>query len=139
MSDVILNKAESIQRCVARAREEYAAAAEDFASEYTRQDAALLNITRACEQAIDIANYIVRTEKLGVPKHSRESFDLLAHSAIISREHARTLKSMIGFRNIAVHQYQDIDPAIVREVIDSRLDELVSFSQFMLRRSGSTR
>ena len=74
MNDVVTNKAASIQRCVKRAREELAAA-EDFDSDYTRQDAAILNIARACEQTIDLANHVVRTKKLGVPTDSGESFD----------------------------------------------------------------
>ena len=77
MNDVIINKVESIQRCVKRAREEYAAAKDAFAEDYTRQDAAILNLMRACEQSIDLANYLVKKEKLGVPADSSQSFDLL--------------------------------------------------------------
>lgn len=44
--DVLLNKAASVERCVKRAREEYAAST-DFAKDFTRQDAAVLNIQRA--------------------------------------------------------------------------------------------
>ena len=43
MNRVVIHKVQSLQRCVARAREEYAAATEDFAGDYTRQDAAVLN------------------------------------------------------------------------------------------------
>lgn len=57
MNDAVINKVQSIQRCVQRAREEYQAAGEGFLSDYTRQDAAVLNITRACEQAIDLADH----------------------------------------------------------------------------------
>jgi hypothetical protein len=57
MNDVIINKIESIQRCIKRAREEYEKAGKSFYEDYTRQDAAILNITRACEQTIDLANH----------------------------------------------------------------------------------
>ena len=65
-----------------RAREEYGLA-EDFRTDYSRQDAALLNITRACEQSIDLANHLIRVFKLGVPTNSRESFSKLEQAEII--------------------------------------------------------
>lgn len=128
MNDVIINKTTSIQRCVKRAREEYAAAA-DFAHDYTNQDAALLNITRACEQTIDLANHVVRTGKLGIPTDSGESFDLLAAADIIDRGLADNLRRMVGFRNIAVHEYQELDMSIVESVITTELDWLVTFTE----------
>ena len=49
MNDIVTNKIQSIQRCVLRAREEYGADRDGFAINYTRQDAAILNVLRACE------------------------------------------------------------------------------------------
>jgi uncharacterized protein YutE (UPF0331/DUF86 family) len=131
MNDVIVNKVQSIQRCIKRAREEYAAA-EDFSSDYTRQDAAILNITRACEQTIDLANHLVRKRKLGIPTDAGTSFDFLAKADIISKELALSLKKMIGFRNTAVHEYQDIKIPIVVEVINEKTDDLMRFTELML-------
>jgi uncharacterized protein YutE (UPF0331/DUF86 family) len=137
MNDVVTNKAASIQRCVKRAREELAAA-EDFDSDYTRQDAAILNVTRACEQTIDLANYVVRTKKLGVPTDSGESFDLLAAERIVDRALADKLKRMTGFRNTVVHQYQEIDLSIVRSVIDSGLNDLLAFVDLVIEAEKDT-
>jgi uncharacterized protein YutE (UPF0331/DUF86 family) len=131
MNDVVVNKSESIQRCVKRAREEYAAAG-DFSADYSRQDAAVLNVTRACEQAIDLANYLVRRNKLGVPKDSSESFDLLVSGKLIDRELAEKLKRMVGFRNTAIHQYQELDLDVVAAVIQSGLNDLLAFTDRIL-------
>lgn len=84
-SDIVINKIESIQRCVERAREELAAA-DDFEHDYTHQDAAILNVTRSCEQAIDLANHMIRRDKLGIPKDSGDTFDLLANRRLIEDE-----------------------------------------------------
>jgi len=51
MNDTVINKVQSIERCIGRAREEYRLAAGNFQSDLSRQDAAILNVTRACEQA----------------------------------------------------------------------------------------
>ncbi len=116
MKDIIVNKVQSIQRCIRRARDELERAGSGFREDYTRQDAAILNITRACEQALDLANHIIRTHKMGIPTSSRESFDLLERQGVIPNDLAVKLRKMIGFRNTAVHQYQQLNIDIVTEL-----------------------
>ncbi|MFO8032281.1 MAG: hypothetical protein R6U22_07035, partial [Desulfohalobiaceae bacterium] len=61
MNDIVLNKKESIERCIGQIRRYYRMPAETpFAQDLLRQDAAALNIQRACEQAIDLANYTIK-------------------------------------------------------------------------------
>lgn len=127
MNDIVINKIQSIQRCVERAREEYGSAPEEFETNYTAQDAATLNILRACEQAIDLANHLIRTRKMGIPTSSAESFDLLLARGVIDKDLAEKLKRMVHFRNIVVHQYERLDMDILKSVIDSGLDDVVEF------------
>ncbi len=132
MNDVLINKTSSIQRCIKRAREELELAGERFHEDYTRQDAAILNLTRACEQAIDLANYVIRQKKLGVPSHSSESFTLLAAASLIPHELADKLVKMTGFRNTAVHEYQQVNIDIVISIIKTGTDDLLRFTGLML-------
>ncbi len=127
-----INKVQSIQRCVERAREEYRLAGDRFAEDYSRQDAAILNITRACEQAIDLANHVIKQNKLGIPASSAESFELLARKNIITSETEEKMRRMVGFRNVAVHQYQRLNTGIVETVIVSGLDDLLTFTRSIL-------
>ena len=127
MNDIVLNKIQSIQRCVRRAREEFAADPEGFDANFTRQDAAVLNILRACEQSIDLANHVIKTRKLGVPTSSGESFELLRVEGVIDPGLNDRLQKMVGFRNAVVHHYQRMEIEIVRSVIDSGMDDLVVF------------
>ena len=131
--DVLINKAASIERCVARAKEEYAAA-HDFAVDYTRQDAAILNIQRACEAALDMGHHLIRRERLGIPQSSRDVFSLLAQAKWIDATLADALKRMIGFRNIAVHEYQDLLLPITIKVITEHLGDFLIYSQVILER-----
>jgi len=133
MSDLIAAKAVSIQRCIARAREELAAAGDRFATDYTRQDAAVLNLLRACETAIDLANVLIRQRRLGLPQSSGESFDLLMRAGLIDDRMCRRLRGMVGFRNVAVHQYRELDPAIVEAILSKDVQDLDDFSATMLK------
>lgn len=133
MSDVRLAKVASIQRSVQRAREEFAAAGDRFKEDLTRQDAAVLNVLRACETAIDLANLLVRERALGVPQSAREGFRLLADANLIPQELATKLQKMVGFRNVAVHRYRDLDLAVLASIIQRDLEDLLRFSALVAR------
>lgn len=130
--DVLLNKAATIEHGVRRAREEYAAASPDFATNYSRQDAAVLNIQRACEAALDIAHHLIRAHKLGIPQSARDAFELLTQGGLIGRPMADAMKKMVGFRKIAVHDYQSLLLPITENIITSHLDEFLQFTQVLL-------
>ena len=137
--DVLLNKAATIERCVARAREEYAADPPSFALNYTRQDAAILNIQRACEASLDMGHHLIRREKLGVPQSARDVFTLLAQSGWIDASLADGLKRMVGFRNIAVHDYQALHLPIIISIITKHLDEFLDYSATLLKADAARR
>ncbi len=107
MNEVVSNKVTSIRRCISRVRSAYTRTSIlPFAQDFDRQDIVTLNLLRACEQAIDLANHIVKRQALGMPQSSKESFRLLVEQGIISNELAENLGNMTSFRNIAVHRYQ---------------------------------
>lgn len=132
MNDIVINKVQSIQRCIQRARDEYRLAGELFHTDLTRQDAAVLNITRACEQAIDLANHLIKIGKMGIPTSSTECFGLLAAKRVISTALEEKMAKMVGFRNIAVHEYQKLKIEIVEAVIQKNLDDLLEFTDCLL-------
>lgn len=133
VDEVLLNKAATIERCVARAREEYAHNPATFATDFTRQDAAILNIQRACEAALDMGQHLIRRERLGIIQSSRDVFTLLAQAGLIDALLADSLKRMVGFRNIAVHDYQSLQIPITVRIIESHLDEFLHYSKALLQ------
>ena len=135
MNDTLVQKIQSIQRCIHRTRSIYAQSGNHFlVDDYDAQDAAMLNIIRACEQAIDMANYLIKRDKLGIPTSSAESFILLAQQGFISHDQARKLTRMVGFRNLAVHEYQRIDYTIVVNIIQEGLGDLIQFVDDIMER-----
>lgn len=129
--DVIINKAAIIERCIRRINEEYAGNQESLEN-YTKQDSIILNIQRACEACIDIAMHIVAEKGLGIPQNSRDAFDFLRDTGIIDNETSVKMKAMVGFRNIAVHDYKSININIVRQIIEKNIDDLSKFAKLIL-------
>ena len=110
-NDILLNKAAIIERCIRRIQEEYRSDP-DFKSA-THMDALTLNIERACQAAIDIAMHIVAKQHLGIPQSSAEAFRLLEKAGLLDAELARSLEGMTGFRNVAIHEYQELDVSVL--------------------------
>lgn len=125
--DIILNKTAIIDRCIKRIREEYAGNEDNLYNDFTRQDSIILNLQRICEACIDLAMHITSLRKLGLPQYSKECFDLLGNAKIINVDLVVELKKMVGFRNIAVHDYRELDLDIVKHIIESKLDVFYEF------------
>lgn len=131
LQDGLAQKSARLERCVQRAREEYAQAA-NFLTDFTRQDAAILNVQRACELAIDMGNMAIAFEGWGLPASAREVFATLRQQGLVEADAAQALERMVGFRNIAVHEYQALDMAIVAAVIQRDIDCLPQFAGHLL-------
>lgn len=136
MNDVILNKTATIERCVKRIHEVYEGNP-DTLTDYTKQDSIILNILRACEASIDLAMHIVSEQKLGIPKASRETFKLLQDADLIDETLAKTLMNMVGFRNIAVHDYQALQLEILQAILEKHINDFTRFTKVVLEITAS--
>ena len=131
VSDVIYNKMAIIERCLNRIREEYDNNPNNLKS-FTKQDSIILNIQRACEACIDVAMHIVAEKKLGIPQNSRDAFEILNSNGLITNMQSKKLKNMIGFGNIAVHDYQTVSINIVEEIIEKHLNDFEDFTKTII-------
>lgn len=131
-NDIVLNKVSTIERCIKRVHEVYAGNPNNL-RDFTKQDSIILNIQRACEASIDLAMHIVSSKKLGLPKKSREAFQYLNESNIIDGKLSQALMNMVGFRNIAVHDYQLINLNILQAIIENHLIDFIEFTKVVLK------
>jgi len=132
IDDVILNKTEIVKRCIIRAKEEYDGNPENLEN-YTKQDSVTLNIQRACEAVIDLGMHVIAERGLGIPQTSRDTFEILQNNKIITPEMSERLKAMIGFRNIAIHNYQRLNLKIIQAIIEKDLKDLLYFTDVILK------
>lgn len=86
-----------------------------------------------------IGQHLIRSERLGAPQSARDVFDLLSKAGIIQTELADALKRMVGFRNIAVHDYQILQLPIVVSIIEKHLEDFLRFSRVVLLRGVQER
>lgn len=131
--DVVLAKLETLDRCLARiaeVRERRTLAPMDL------QDVTVLNLQRAVQAMIDLAAHVVSQEGLGLPDSLGASFSLLERAGVIDAELAESMRRMTGFRNVAVHEYRRLDPAVLDGIVRERLGDLRSFAAKIVERAG---
>ncbi len=137
MNEIIINKKISIERCIAQIRHYYAMESEKpFEQDFLRQDAIGMNLQRISELTIDIANYLIKTRKLGLPQDSADAFALLQRAGLISESMMDNMKGMVGFRNVLVHEYKKLDLSVMVDVIEHHLNDPLDFADLALKALG---
>ena len=137
LDDVITNKIAVLERCLARVREEYCGDPARLQN-FTIQDAVVLNLQRACEASIDLAMHIIATLRLGVPQDARDAFAILRDRHVISPEIARAMQNMVGFRNIAVHDYQSLRIAVLDSILTQHLNDFTTYCAALVNYAAPT-
>ena len=130
--DVLLNKCEIVERCLKRIQEDYEGHESELSDDFMRQDAILLNIQRMCQASIDLAMHVVRVRALGLPRESRGAFELLKSAQLMDAELADKMMKMVGFRNLAVHNYQAINLEIVHAIINQHLNDFRALTRWAI-------
>lgn len=134
---VIAQKLESLRRCILRVESKTPADLPTLTNDPDVQDVVVLNLTRAVQLCVDIASHLIADSPESAPGTMGESFTTLAKLQIIDETTANNLKRAVGFRNVAVHDYEDIDWAIVYAICTKHLDDFRQFAQKIMQYAGS--
>lgn len=133
--DVVLAKVATIDRCLGRIAD-VRGQRRSALLPIDVEDIVLVNLQRAVQAAIDLAAHVVAAEAYGLPDSLAGSFSLLEGQGVLEAGLAERMRKMVGFRNIAVHNYQALDPEIVEAIVTRHLDDLRAFSARVLQRFG---
>lgn len=125
---LIERKLESLRRCLARVQEKCPPSAAELAQDLDAQDILVLNRTRAVQLCVDIALHLLSEQESPPPQSMGGAFEQLARLGLIPQELANRLKKAVGFRNVAVHSYQEIDWVIVHAIATRHLDDFKAFA-----------
>jgi len=85
------------------------------------------------EECIDIANHIISDKGMKLPAGYADAFQVLMENAIINRKLFRTMEKMAKFRNVVIHQYEKIDPAIVVPILRRHLGDFEKYKKAIIK------
>lgn len=129
---VLENKIESLRRCIARVTSKCPPTVEGLAADIDAQDVVVLNLSRAVQLCVDIAMHRLTDLNVATPQTMGEAFTALASQGIIHAELCQRMRSAVGFRNLAVHNYDNISWAVVHAIATTHLDDFRAFAKSML-------
>ncbi len=120
-----------LQRRLARI-EEYLGALErarrysetEFLADPERYGSAERFLQLTIEALIDIGTHVIAEKALGEVRHGRDIPALLQRAGYVDATLAERWIRMIGFRNILVHEYLEIDRKVVYHVLHYQLDDI---------------
>jgi len=128
--EVVLNKLENLRRCVARVEAKRPSSLTELVDDIDRQDIIVLNLERSVQACVDIGVHLLTDfSEITMPDSMSGTFKTLASVKIIDSELSVHLSKAVGFRNTAVHAYQDMDWAIVFSIIHERLDDFRDYAR----------
>ena len=127
--EAVSAKLESLRRCVQRIKDKTPSSAAALRGDSDLQDIICINLERAVQICVDLAAHIIAESDLQAPGSMGESFEQLRRHGLLSEELAARLKKAVGFRNIAVHAYQEINWEVVYSIITTRLTDFVEFAR----------
>lgn len=130
--DIVLAKTAAIQKCLRRINH-VTGLDPDRLDDLDTQDIFVLNLQRGIQSAIDLATHIVASESLGLSDTIGGNFVLLEEAKIITKSLSRKMQSMVGFRNIAIHDYQALDLDILKAILSKNLVDLEHFYTTILK------
>lgn len=129
--DIIINKIETIKRCIKRVEEEYANTPSNLEN-YTKQDSIILNLQRLCEATLDLGLHYIKIKKLQIPQTSKQIFEVLEKNGVIDKKISANMQGMIGFRNIAIHDYKSLNIDILQKIIEKHLGDSLIIAKKIL-------
>jgi uncharacterized protein YutE (UPF0331/DUF86 family) len=136
--EVIEQKLEALQRSVQRVQEKCPREPAALVQDADAQDIVAHNLTRAVQLCVDIGAHLIADSNIPAPDTMGGTFDALAELGCIDHELAGRLEKAVGFRNIAVHNYQAIDWYIVHTIALTRLADFRAFAQAVVDHTPRT-
>jgi uncharacterized protein YutE (UPF0331/DUF86 family) len=127
--EVIEQKLESLRRCVQRIETKSPTDAATLMTDIDLQDIVALNLSRAVQICVDIGAHLIAGMDVPPPDTMGQTFDLLAQGGVLDRDLASRLKKAVGFRNIAVHNYENINWEIVHSIVKFHLADFSEFAK----------
>ncbi|HHT9134082.1 MAG TPA: type VII toxin-antitoxin system HepT family RNase toxin [Candidatus Avalokitesvara rifleensis] len=121
---IVLKKISRSRHSISRLRDKGNVTIERFKNDLDVQDIVLHNFQLAIQGCIDIGSHIISDEGWGVAGSINEIFHILHDKGVINGDSAEKMASMVGFRNILIHEYEDINLDIVYNILHRHLDDI---------------
>ena len=131
--ELILRKLTDLEQYITQVEEFRGITPEEYRRDWKTQRIVERTLQIAIEACADVANHIIADRNLRMPSTYAEAFEVLAEADILTAAQREAMVRMGGFRNLIVHEYARIEPAMVVRVLRERLGDFGAFRAAILR------
>ena len=121
MKNRIDEKIKEIERYLSELEEFTPDSFEEYLTDYKGKAACERYFEKIVEAIVDLAMFVIRYKKFGIPEDDEGSFFILLRNNIISEALAKKLKEAKGMRNIIAHEYAKVDDELVFNSVKEEL------------------
>jgi len=136
-TSLILAKASKVQSHLGRVREKRTVGLDEFLTDLDRQESILFNLQMAIQNCIDMAGHIISDQELGVAGSTNEMFYMLRESGYLTPKLTEKMVAAVGFRNLIVHEYGNIDLGKVYQIAHHDIEDLEQYLKAILKKSAT--
>jgi uncharacterized protein YutE (UPF0331/DUF86 family) len=130
MDQVIFSqKLESLRRCIQRVEEKTPSNVNQLIQDPDIQDILVLNLTRAVQLCVDIGSHVISESDESAPTTMGDVFSTLQTLGAITPATCLSMQKAVGFRNVAVHNYDVINWEIVFAICQNFLGDFRRFAK----------
>jgi uncharacterized protein YutE (UPF0331/DUF86 family) len=123
-ASLILRKISRVRNNLSRLREKEKISLKSFKEDLDIQDIVLHNLQLAIQGCIDIGSHIISDEGWGIAGSLSEIFYILQEKGVIRGDLTEKMVSVVGFRNILIHEYDEINLNIVHDILQNHLIDI---------------
>ncbi len=129
---IILRKISELEVYQKQIREFSAITLQDYKANWKTQRIVERTLQIMIETCADIANHIVSDKGMRSPTSYADTFNVLFENNIIDSELFAVMEKMAKFRNVVVHQYEEVDSEIVVIILKKHLGDFERFKEAVL-------
>ena len=104
-----------------------------FQSDTKLRKAIEWSIVSAVEICINIGRHIISEKSYRIPENNREVFEVLQENHGIDDQTLERMKMAVGYRNMAIHRYGDIDSNTTFIIMKQNYEDIECFLETVLK------
>ncbi len=130
---IILRKLSELERYQEQLKEFSDITIDNYQSDWKTQRIVERTLQIMIETCVDIATYIISDSIMRSPTSYSDTFKVLSENNVIDSDLFTTMEKMAKFRNVVVHQYEEINAEIVMLILNKHLSDFEYFKNAILK------
>jgi len=129
---LVLRKLSELEEYLGQIREYTNITVEQYSSDWKIQRIIERTLQIMIETCVDVAGHIISDRQYRIPKSYADTFRVLHEENILEKDLFETMDKMAKFRNIVVHNYDEVETSIVVMILTKHLDDFLTYKNAII-------